>query len=526
MMSPSLKVMTRAVAVAAVVALPLATACKGITPSTKAAGGGSHSAGGAGVNGVGKSPAKIAPLAKFSPEVKAGLTGQPILLDDKAEFSGSDIAVDASGRAYVGWISDVGGNGRKIHLCTLPPGATQCKGGIQSINPPAAGFGSSTSYGLRVLATPGGAVTLVWEHTTVASENGPQGDEIAIATSQRGGKLSAAKDVATAPSSGTMLDATLGPADSIWVAIAKSSTGGVQVRPGLNKPAIDLHPPFEVSIARLRFSQGTGALVVQKAGAITSPLAVASVHNGAFSGFTTISKTWTSDADLGLTATTSGIRLVTSVNNASYHPVDWTFSGGGFGQPTLTGDLGSCSPSSHDLTSDASGRAADASVECSDVAITNLPDTRHAAVTRFPVKGTFAGTEPQIATTPRGTGWVSWSIESSVADKLMVAPFVLPDGTASASDTLNGNDVTVSGPASCLTPVDVPVGITAKPAGDWHVVSQALRLGGTVLHSATLHGGSLTAGKNYALTGTVKFASASSHVTVTATLRFRSCPSS
>ncbi len=86
-----------------------------------------------------------------------------------------------------------------MHLCTLLPGARQCKGGVQTV----AGPGNASDFGVRVLVTPGGLVTLVWEHTTVASENGPQGDEIAIATSHAGGPLSAPADMATAPSFGT-----------------------------------------------------------------------------------------------------------------------------------------------------------------------------------------------------------------------------------------------------------------------------------------------------------------------------------
>lgn len=471
------------------------------------------------------SMAYTAVAAPAAAAVKPGLTGRPIVLANNISPSGYDIAVDASGRAYVGWISSPATSGeRKVHLCTLPPGARRCQGGIETVTPPQP-LGPATSEGLQVLATPGGDVTLVWMYDTAASENGPQASEIATATSHRGGPLTADFTAATAPSFGEMLDASFGPNNSIWVVTEKSVASGVQVREGLTGTFRNLHTPYGVSVAQLRFSRGTGVLAIQKAGAISSNVAFAKVRNGAFSGFTKIGKTWTGPANIGLTATTSGIRLVTSVDNASYHPVAWSFAGNGFGRPTLTGDLNDCSPGSHDLGSDASGRAVDVSTECSTVAIANLADTRHAAVTRFSNGGkTFAGGIPQIVSTPRGTGWVAWSYESTNADKLVIAPYVLSDRTVSASATGRGNRVTVRGPASCLPPVSVPVGITARTASNWHLVSQTLRLNSTVLHTGTLNGASLTAGKTYTLAGTAKFAHGGSNVTVTAKIKFRSCP--
>jgi hypothetical protein len=49
-------------------------------------------------------------------------------------------------------------------------------------------------------------------------------------------------------------------------------------------------------------------------------------------------------------------------------------------------------------------------------------------------------------------------------------------------------------------------------------------LGSIVLRTATLRGGTLTADKTYTLSGTVRFASGNSGATVTAKLKFRSCP--
>ena len=497
-MLPSSRLIKAAMATAAAVALPLSAACAAIAAPATGAGGSGRA-------------------------VRAGLVGKPIMLDNNVELSGYDIAVDASGRAYVGWISDKNFQGRKIHLCALPPGARQCRGGIQTIDAPKP-FGSSTSTGLWAFATPRGAVTLVWTYATPASENGPQADEIATATMRPGGHLSQASPVATAPSFGNILDATVGPNGSIWVVTEKSSAAGVQVREGLSGSFVNLHTPFGVGNARLRFSHGTGVLVIEKAGTIGVGTDVATVRNGVFSGFSRVNGAWTLGVTDGLAATTSGIRMITSINNPTYRPVSWSWNGHAFVRRTLTGDVDSCAPVSHDLVADASGRAADVSLECSDVAIANLPDTRHAAVTRFAVQGTFSGGSPQLVTTPRGTGWVAWSIQGPTDHKLFVAPFVLPDRGVTASASARGNRVIVHGPESCLPPVDVAVGIGARPARHWHVVSKTLRLGGSVLRSATLHGTGLKAGKTYTLSGTVRFASGGSRVSVTAKLTFRSCP--
>jgi hypothetical protein len=461
--------------------------------------------------------------APAAASAKPGLTAKPIVLDNNVEFSGYDAATDASGTTYVGWISDKNNAGRKVHLCTLPPGAKKCKGGIQTID----SLGDSSAQGLTVLVSSTGEVDLVWFHDTTASEMGPQGSEIASSTSDAGGPLSPPVDMATAPSFGSLLDARLGPGGQIWTVAETSSFTKLQVRTDLfdpSNPYVTLKAPYEVEAARIRFHGNNGVLAIQKGGAITVPVDYASYNNGHWSAFHKLARTWTSDAILGLAGTSSGIRLVTSVNNADYYPVVWSWNGSTFANPTPTGDFNNCSPNSHDLVSDGSGRLADVSRECDDVAIANLPDTRHAAVVRFDIHGTFAGGDPQITTTPRGTGWVAWSMESTTGDKLLVAPFVLPDRIATAASTGKGNHVTVSGPQSCLPPVDVKVGVKASPAKGWHAVSSVLRLGSTVLHSATLNGAALKAGSSYTLSGTVKFANGGAHATVTAKLKFKSCP--
>ncbi len=468
-------------------------------------------------------PAAASAAAPAAPRAKPGLTGTPIVLDNNVEFSGYDAATDASGTTYVGWISDKNNNGRKVHLCTLPPGAKKCEGGIQTID----SLGDSSAEGLKVLVDPSGEVSLVWFHDTTASTMGPQGAEIAVATSAAGGTLSPGFDMGSAPSFGSLLDARLGPGNQIWTVAEPSSGNTVQVRSDLQTPGnmvTVLNTPYGVQAASLRFHDNQAVLAIQKDGAITVPVDYASFKNGHWTSFSKLAHTWTSDANVGLVGTSSGIRLITSIDNASYNPVVWNWNGSAFVSGALTGDLNNCSPNSHDLVSDGSGRVADVSRECDDLAITNLPDTRHASVVRYNVRGTFAGGDPQITTTARGTGWVAWSVESSVANKLLVAPIVLPGRDVTATNASQGNHVVVTGPQSCLPPADIAVGVKAEPAKNWHTVSKVLRLGSTVLNSATLHGATLVPGKSYTLSGTVRFASGSKHAIVTADLKFTSCP--
>jgi hypothetical protein len=476
-------------------------------------------------------PASAAPAAAAIPATAAALAspaapaskpgkGKSITLANKVTLSeGYDAATSSSGTTYIGWIGNIGNTGRKVYLCVLPRGKSSCAGGIKST----ASLGSSSASGLRVLLAAGGGATLVWSHNTVASENGPNGDEITTATAGPDGSLSAAADVATGPSFGTMLDAVRAPDGSIWVTTEPSSGSSLQVRPGLSSAAVSLHTPYTVGNAGIAFSGSTAVLAIQKGGAITLPVAYAHRSGSTWSAFHTLARTWTSDANLGIVRTTRGIRVLASINNADFWPVVSRWTGSGFSARQLTGDRNNCAPNSHDPVADASGRMADVSRECSNLAVANLSDTLHAAVVRFGSGGTFAGGNPQITTTPRGRGWVVWSIESSVADKLIAAPILLPSRTRTVSKTSHGDRVRLTGPASCLTPATVHVGVTGSPAAHWRVLSRSVRLHGKALGTA-LNGASLTAGASEDLTGRVVFADGGARRTVTATLTFRTCP--
>jgi len=455
---------------------------------------------------------------------KAGLTGSPITMVNNSEFSGYDMATGPNGTAYLGWIGDTGA-GRRVSLCTLPRGATRCAGGVQTIAATTDPTFSSTAAGLQVLVSKSNLVTLVWMHSTVASENGPEGDEIAIATSQGGGKLSAEKDVSPGPSFGYFLDATLAPNGSIWTATNPTTGTGnkLQITRGLGSAYKTITAPYWPSTAEIAFDGGNAVIAIQKDGAITQPIAFARQSGGGWTAFKSIARTW-NVAGFGLAETTTGIRLIATENNADYHPVVSRLTNAGWSTPTLTGDLNNCSPDSYDVVADASGRLAVASPECDDsIAVENLANTRRAAIVRFAVTGTMAGGQPQLTTAPSGRGWVAWSVESTDGDKLLVAPLLLPGLDVSTTSSVKGGRAVVTGPASCLPPVDVAVGVVGHPASGWRVASKSLKLGGAAV-GAVLHGAGLTPGRFYTLTGTVTFARGSARSTGRTSVGFRTCP--
>jgi hypothetical protein len=397
------------------------TACSRAAATNPAQSGGKPGALGGSNNPSTAGQSQSPNLGTPSPSATADLTGSPIVLASNADFSGDDAVTDAAGTAFIGWISDSNFGGRKVSLCVLPKGATNCAGGVSTVD----SLGDSTATGLRVLLTGPHTVTLVWQYVTAASESGPEGDEIAVATSS-GGPLSAAHNVATAPSFGAFRDAVVGPDGTIWV--ASEVAGGklaVQIRPGFANPPVNVKTPYLIGYAQLRFAGTMPVLVIDKDGSIGGPISVATEHGGKWSDFRNVANVWTT-ANFGLASTPSGLRLIATTDNATYQPVVANWTGSAFATPALTGDTNACAPSSHDPVSDASGRLADVSMECGDVAIANLPDTEHATVYRFPVNGTFAGTVPQLTTSPDGSSWVTWSIESKGGDQLMATPLLLP----------------------------------------------------------------------------------------------------
>ena len=68
--------------------------------------------------------------AQAASSAKPGPIGPRVVLQDQAEFSGWDVAYDAAGTAYIGWISSANNNPnlRQVHLCTVRVGASACAG--------------------------------------------------------------------------------------------------------------------------------------------------------------------------------------------------------------------------------------------------------------------------------------------------------------------------------------------------------------------------------------------------------------
>jgi hypothetical protein len=460
------------------------------------------------------------PVAAAAPG--PGLIGSPIDLADQGQFDGYDIAMTPDGTSYVGWISAAANSDRIVHLCIVPAGQLACQGGVRSTP----SEGASSAAGLKVL-TQAGRVALVWFHDTDNAVDGPNGASIAVSFVQADGNLADAVELGDAPSFGRLLDAEVGPDHQIWtVAVGPAGAGPIEVHDGGISAAVALAAPWaDVGFAELAFAGSTPVIAATKYGAITTPVAVASRQDLTWTRFTTVNGTWAVATDVGLTQTSSGLRLVTSTDNSTYHFVVANWTGSGFSGPTPTGDTDNCAPASHDTSTDASGRLADVSVECSQLAVANLPLTSGAAIVRIPTRGTVASGTPQIATTPRGRAIVAWSVlNADNSDRLYLAAVGLSDLTVAKTKGLAAGSVTVTAPVSCLPPIGIGVGVGARAAAGWRVTSRNLTLNGTAFAARVLNGAQLTPGATYTLTGHASFTKGTHHTQASVGLAFRACP--
>jgi hypothetical protein len=471
-------------------------------------------------------PTLTAASQAASPD-KPGLVGPRVVLQDHASFSGYDAGTDAAGNTYIGWIGDNDANdnaNREVYLCTLPPGAEACSGGIQAIP----SLDISGSADLRLLVTPGGLVTLVWFHDHFPAAYDGRDGRIAIATSQSGGPLTPATDVATAPSNGELLDAELGPGGALWtIAAVGAGTSSMEVREGVANAPVNVALPYSPGVAELAFSGTQPVIAVTKDAAITSPVGYISGSGAGFTGVGSAPATWTGGANIGLVGTPSGVRLIASENDAGYWPVIAQWTGSAFAKPHLTGDKRDCAPSTHDLNTDASGRLVDISNECGNMTVANLPGTTVASTLQFPAGGIPADGIPQIATTPRGHGVVVWSVEDASGpdgNRLYFSRLLLPGLDTSVAKRSSAGRVTVTGPVSCLPASTIAVAVKGAPVAGWRVSSASLSFGGKKLAAkTTLDGAKLTGGKLYLLSGHVVFSHGGHQSTVTESLKFRSC---
>jgi hypothetical protein len=431
-----------------------------------------------------------------------------------------DLATDRSGRTYVAWISAKASDSsaRQVHLCTLPLHATRCAGGVQDVDSPDA----PTADGIRILATPAGAVTIVWYH----SHSG--GGNVSEVTSASGGPLSAATNVVNGPQSGSLLDAEIGPGNSIWTVVGPESGSTLQVTPGVGKSPTTVTTASHVDYARLAFAGSTAILATsafEGAGGFEKPIQYASRPGSSWTGFKNVAGTETDGDDFGLARTSAGVRL-TAPAASSQLPTVARWIGHAFTRAAAIGDHSTCVPSSYDTFADASGRLAGVSNECGKFAVDNLPATTHAAITRI-AGGDVAAGDPQIASLPRGYAWVAWTVQFSSnalqGDKLKIVPFLLPGLAKKVAHRGPHGTVTVTGPTSCQPNDTLSVAVAGHAKHGWKIRSRVLTLAGKKIgHS--LNGAALKPGKRYALKGTVVFSHGSSRSTVKATLTFRSCP--
>lgn len=447
----------------------------------------------------------------------AGVVGQVILLANEKQLSGYDVAANSAGRAYIGWISTESDTHRYVNLCTLPVNATSCLGGVQTIS----ALDDPNARDLQVLLTANDTVKLVWFHNTGLSTAA-----IAVASAPHGQNLTVGTDMTSAPVNGDLLTAEMGPGGDVWtVTYGAFLPTEIRVRAGFSASAKVLQTPFPIGHAQLAFAGGKAVLAFEQFGFQTKPARYrVRSTGGTWSSMHSVAKTWSLDAGAALETTTHGLRIVSNVNNASYRPVIARWTGAGFAPRKLTPDADSCGAGSHDGYPDPSGRLIDASWECSRIAIANYADAAHAAIVRVNGNGTPTYT-PQIASGTRGIATVVWSVQGSTSTlhKLRVAHIRLPDPTVTVSHHGTGGRVTVTGPRSCLPPVNVHVGWTHKPDANWSFMSGSLRLGTKAFVGSTLDGANLTPGKQYSLIGTATFGRGSARSTVKATLTFRTC---
>jgi hypothetical protein len=366
-------------------------------------------------------------------------------------------------------------------------------------------------------------VTLVWFHDTVNSGTVALGGRVSIATFV-GGSLSAAAEQGDAPSFGSLLTAERGPGGTIWAVTRAPALTSIRIQTLAFGPVKTVSPGFAVGKARLAFAGDKAVVAFEKYGAIGERLRVLRQTTTGWSSVTSVAGTWSVGGAWDVAAK-NGVKLVASINNASYYPRIANWTGTTFGSFAYTGDKNSCPRNSHDLFPDASGRLADVAFECSQLAVANHPKARAAAFVRFSAGGTPVD-EAQIGTNPRGLGWVAWGRLSSplgTGSTLLVAPIRLPALRTSKTNGATFGVVTVTGPVSCLPAVSTAIGVKASGRNGWSLLSKTLKLDGS-LHATGLNGANLAPGSTHTVTGSAKFRKNGVTRSLSASLTFKSCP--
>lgn len=464
---------------------------------------------------TGTSPAATARPAAAE-RAPAGPMGGTIPLQDQVSLSGLDVALDAAGTAYVGWIGDPmgGASQRAVHFCVLPHKAQACQGGVQTIS----AIDGPSAAGLQVEVSGAGQGQLVWFH-----QSGLTSAKLASAPFS-GGVLSAGSDVADAPSNGLLFDVVRHPDGQLW-ALTRSDSGNarnLQVLPGLGTPQA-VTAPWSVGAASLAFAGSKPVVLASEAGQISARVHAAT--GAPWGSFRPVPGTWNLGGFHDAVTTSRGLRMVASEDNANYRPVVAKWKGDAFGKARLVGENKSCPALTFDLRTDGSGRLSNVSERCGKLGIYNHPVTTKAAIDYFSTGGTVAGA-PQIDTIARGYGLVAWPIlsPSGVATKLQARWVRLPSLLKAKGAKKKGNKVTVKAPVGCLTPVTVKAVVKAKPARGWKVVSRSLKLDGKAQGvDVKINGEQLATGSKHVLLGKGVFRKGGQKVTVKKKVTFKVC---
>ena len=94
----------------------------------------------------------------------------------------------------------------------------------------------------------------------------------------------------------------------------------MEVREGVQNPPITVTTPYFASFGYLAFDGTTPVIAIQKAGAISVAPEYTHGTGRGFAPWKNLGTTWTAAANIGLVATKSGVRVITSVGNAGYGP--------------------------------------------------------------------------------------------------------------------------------------------------------------------------------------------------------------
>lgn len=455
--------------------------------------------------------------------------GSSSILATNVDLQQYDILVNRWLTGFVGWISSpTGAADRQVHLCVRSlVGAETCRGGVQSAAPGTGG--NSSAKGLRVLPVGDRNAELVWFYDTPGSVGNPDGGRIASAqvvdnpaTPQEDHVLGSAVVERVAPSFGQMLTAEAGPG-GLWTVNQRASGSGLEIARGDGVAADFVQTPWRVGTARLAFAGQTPVVVYDKYGDIDEPLRVTRYANGAWQPATRVARTWSVGGAFDVEAAGGRVHLVSTINNASYRPQIAVWGGRAFGAHRPTGNTSSCHASTHDLVADRSGRLADISRQCTQLAIANHPRRAASAIVRGPVGGTpNADLAPQIGVRAHGEGWAVYSRSRATGDTLLVRGIHLPTLlTTVVGGRTAGGRATVRGPVSCMPGTRTPVAVGARPVRGWRVVSHRLTLDGRPQGPVLTY--NLPSSRTYRLVGVVTFAKGDRRVTARATLPFRTC---